>query len=175
MQSRKRTSTQERVVNHQNSKQGARDEQVQEIANELKSCRRVDIGQIKALNSIEEHHWSGIINDSFPEDETVQQWCLVLIKHLYKSASFKLKPNFGHRQLLIYKKRHLEDFASYLQGTDRICRRKYCPNSCNKENGISRSKRETAQQRKTFRWWQRGYVVCTEIISQAYLDGTDVH
>jgi len=43
----------------------------------------VKVGEVKTLNSIEEHNRCGIIHNALSKYKTVKQRCLILIENLY--------------------------------------------------------------------------------------------
>ena len=49
----------------------------------MKSCFMVKVGEVKALDRIEEHNWRGIIHNALSKYKTVKQRRLILIENLY--------------------------------------------------------------------------------------------
>ena len=67
---------------YRNTKQGAKEKQIHEVSKKLKSSFMVKVGEVKALNGVEDNNWCGIIHNTFSEYKTVKQRCLILIQHL---------------------------------------------------------------------------------------------
>lgn len=55
---------------------------MKEVAHKTKGNCVVEIFYVESFERIEKHNWRSIIHDTFPKDQTVKKWCLILIKHL---------------------------------------------------------------------------------------------
>ena len=84
----------------------------------------VKVGEVKALNHVEDNNWCGIIHNTFSEYKTIKQRCLILIQNLYiyiyiynhNTRAFGISTLFAN----FCKKK-----KDYLQCAHRICCSKY--------------------------------------------------
>ena len=67
---------------YRNTKQGAEEKQIEKVPKKSKSSFMVKVGEVKALNRVEDNNWCGVIHNTFSEYKTVKQRCLVLIQNL---------------------------------------------------------------------------------------------